>query len=398
MAMKRKRSTTGAGEDGAQEQTGSKQIKHSQQEQITQELEQIVLHLCGQFEIPVTSIPQSKRQQWTKWLHLRPEPVCAAAGVFSTDVALRLYYAHKRQLQASFATTDAFAGACVEAINEQLRTKQSTNASLHIVSAFQADDEAVAKGVHRDRVLVHIREFAQGTCSMAALEDSGLDFIFRDDVIAIVNKPANMLSVDGNDDDQSSVQSRMRALYPESRMVHRLDLETSGILVIALTRSAAQHLNAQFRDHTVVKTYIARVWGHFKKPQSEGTIDLAMGPHPTEKLIQRVIEDSAEAKPSQWTKTEWKVLQHQGPDTPPLPNTTVEETPSTLMQLKPVTGKTHQLRVHMNQIGHPILGDSLYAADLVQPLASCLCLHAAMIEFTHPVSNDRLQFSCLHPF
>lgn len=403
MAMKRKRSTTGAGDDeDAQQQTGSRQTQPPvhQPEQVTQEMEQLLLHLCGQFEIPVTSIPRSKPKQWTKWLYLRQEPACAPAGVFSTDAAVRLYYAHRIHLQSLFATTEAFARACVDAINQQLRTGASL---LHIVRAFQADEEAVAKGVHRDRVLFQIREFAQEAPSTEAIiEPSGLDFIFRDDAIAVVNKPGNVLSVDGNGDGQPSIQSRIRTLYPEARMVHRLDLETSGILVIALTRSAAQHLNAQFRDHTVEKTYVARVWGHFEEPRAQGTIDLAMGPHPTEKLIQQVIEDPADAKATQWTKTTWTVLQHQGPknlDTAPLQNKTTEEaTPSTLMQLKPVTGKTHQLRVHMNHIGHPILGDSLYAVELVQPLASRLCLHAAMIKFTHPVTNQQVMFSCPHPF
>lgn len=394
--MKRKRSTTGAGDDDdAHEQTGSKQTQ--QPELVTQELVQLVLHLCGRFDIPVTSIPKSNPKQWAKWLHLRQESACAPAGVFSTDAAIRLYYAHKSQLRSVFTTTEAFASACVKAINQQLRT----DALLHIVRAFQADDQAVAKGVHRDRILFQIREFAQEALSPAATEEaSGLDFIFRDDAIAVVNKPTNVLSVDGNGDSQPSIQSRIRALYPEARMVHRLDLETSGILIVALTRSAAQHCNAQFRDHTVEKTYVARVWGHFEKPQAQGTIDLAMGPHPTEKLIQRVIEDPADAKPSLWTKTEWTVLKHQGPTNLDTVSSqmTDEATPSTLMQLKPVTGKTHQLRVHMNHIGHPILGDSLYAAELVQPLASRLCLHAAMIEFTHPVTNERVTLSCPHPF
>ena len=206
-------------------------------------------------------------------------------------------------------------------------------------------------------------------------------------LVHLVDKPPNMLTVDGNDPTVPSVQQLLRGICPDSRIVHRLDYETSGLLVIALTKTAAQHLNAQFRARTVRKTYIARVAGHVAEDQ--GHIKVRMAPHATRKLLQCVLPegDGGEVQGRE-SETLWRVLERSdasGGDDPPVPL-------STLMELRPVTGKTHQLRVHMQWLGHPIVGDSLYYATSGEQDGDLLCLHAAALALEHPVSGDQLHW------
>ncbi|GAB9475002.1 Ribosomal large subunit pseudouridine synthase a [Globisporangium polare] len=325
-------------------------------------------------------------------------------GMYSSDLAVKLFYKFVKPYSRDgssgsqgIATSEAFAAALVGAMQHELALSGDQGSYRHLLSVSLPDADAVdSHGLHRDRILVLTREFAQpsgGSELLSQVDDPELVFLYRDDAIAIVDKPASVLSVDGNDDSEISIQRRMQRLYPEARMVHRLDFETSGILVVALTRTAAQHLNAQFRTREVQKSYFAKVLGHVQG--DAGAIELAMGPHPTEKLVQIVHEPGEyDNTSSRWTRTEWRVVKHSL-----LPaETAVPSGKWTLMELKPVTGKTHQLRVHMQHLGHPILGDSLYSRELVQHEAPRLCLHAAKIKIKHPVTDETLTIESKCPF
>lgn len=170
--------------------------------------------------------------------------------------------------------------------------------------------------------------------------------------------------------------------------VHRLDMETSGLLVFAKTEQACAHLSKQFHDHTVRKTYLAVVKASVQPELSGTTISLPLRPDLDNRP--RQVVDAAGGKPSETVMT---VLRHVGSD-------------ATLVELQPLTGRTHQLRVHMAALGHPILGDTLYNPDCTEEEAQQyeqarprLCLHAWRIAFTHPTSNIAMTLSTeSHPF
>lgn len=335
-------------------------------------------------------------------------------SVRSSDLALRLFFSCRKAgvvtVHAKFAsknpeisTVDSprdLAELCVDALKLEL----SRRPYRHIVRVWQPEEEEIALGAIPDRILVQIREFAE--CSSGDAIDTALTaqlplkILFRDDAVIVVDKPANVLSVDGTDPDAPiSLHRCIADVYPEARMVHRLDQETSGLLVIALTKSAAQSLNAQFRDRSVEKTYVARVhgWIDNKEEESESPrrVRVPVEKHPKEPLVQRVVsERKVDSSSSLWSITEYCV-RSRGID--PGRGETGEDQKSTMVDLKPVTGKTHQLRLHMQHLGHPILGDSLYSPELVYHRASRLCLHAAKLSFTHPVTNERLSFASSCP-
>lgn len=378
---------------------------------ITAELRELIVAVVRALALPY--LPQeaqlhelllepNEKKSSAALLKLKPE-ARVQPGMYSSDLAVKLFYKFVKLHSSdgcsgdqSIATADAFAAALAGAMQQELALNGDQGSYRHLLSVSVPDADAVDNyGLHRDRILVLTREFAQprGESELLAHDDPELVFLYRDDTIAIIDKAANVLSVDGNSDSEISIQRRMHQLYPEARMVHRLDFETSGILVIALTRTAAQHLNAQFRTREVQKLYFAKVLGHVHG--DTGTVELAMGPHPTEKLIQIVHEpDEYDSTSARWTRTEWRVVKRS-----PLSSEAAATGGDwTLMELKPITGKTHQLRVHMQHLGHPILGDSLYSRELVQQQASRLCLHAAKIEIKHPVTNKLLTVESKCPF
>ncbi|GMF30118.1 unnamed protein product [Phytophthora fragariaefolia] len=346
---------------------------------------------------------------------LKPLPKAQPPGsVYSLDLALRLFFSCRKDgvvtVRANsgaenfdFTAVDSaqkLAELCVDA----LRLELNRRTYRHVVRVWLPGEEDVATGAIRDRILVQIREFADCSSSGDAVDKAlaaklPLKVLFRDDAVLVVEKPANVLSVDGTDPDAPvSVHRCIASVFPGARMVHRLDQETSGLLVVALTKSAAQSLNAQFRDRTVEKMYVARVYG-LLKDSAEGSepvrrLRVPMEKHPTQPLVQRVVLDrKVDVDSSLWSTTEYSVqsrLDHRdaGID---------EAEKSTILVLKPVTGKTHQLRLHMQHLGHPILGDSLYSPELVYHRAPRLCLHAAKLSFTHPITNKRLSFESTCP-
>ena len=206
---------------------------------------------------------------------------------------------------------------------------------------------------------------------------SELTVLYADEAMLVLDKPAGLLSVPGRGaDKQDCLSARAHRLYPDALVVHRLDMATSGLLLMARGAAAQRSLSEAFASRAVRKRYIAVVDGHLAPaPDIWGVIDLPIiADWPNRPL--RVI-DKEHGKPS---STRWRVLSYN-----PLDETT-------RVALEPVTGRSHQLRVHLLALGHPILGDALYASAGVQAKASRLLLHACSLELCHPVSAQAMRF------
>lgn len=201
-------------------------------------------------------------------------------------------------------------------------------------------------------------------------QETKLDILYEDDYLLIVNKPAGMLSVPGKGD-ADSVYHRLHILYPDATgpiIVHRLDMATSGLLLAAKTKEAHQNLQAQFKNRTIQKRYIALLEGEV--PQDEGEIRLPLCPDPLDRPRQIVSEEFG--KPA---FTRYRVLERTSG--------------KTLIAFYPQTGRTHQLRVHAAHplgLHCPILGDELYGRK-----AERLYLHAEYLAFTHPITFERIE-------
>ena len=178
--------------------------------------------------------------------------------------------------------------------------------------------------------------------------------LHADERLVVIDKPAGMLSVPGRTEPDCA-SARVQQLYPDALVVHRLDQATSGLLLFARGLEAQRQIGADFAGRRVGKIYVAVVAGHL---EGEGLIDLPVGADWPNRPRQQV--DLSRGKPSQ---THWRVLGHDG-DT-------------TRIRLEPLTGRTHQLRVHLAHLGHAILGDALYAAPATAAASSRLLLHAS---------------------
>lgn len=205
--------------------------------------------------------------------------------------------------------------------------------------------------------------------------------IHRDEDFMVIHKPSGILSVPGKGEDlQDSVLTRLVALEPKTLLIHRLDRDTSGILVFGLTRLGQNRISRQFQERQTEKTYQALVAGHLI---GEGTIDVPVVYDPTRPPLH--IADPTAAKPA---LTHWQAIEHF----------TLHDQPVTRVKLTPITGRSHQLRVHMQYLGHPIVGDTLYAQPEQQELTPRLCLHAEQLSFAHPRTEEMLNFYCAAPF
>lgn len=210
-----------------------------------------------------------------------------------------------------------------------------------------------------------------------------LDVIYVDNTLLVLNKPAGLLSVPGRGEDkQDCLSSRALQHYPDALVVHRLDMATSGLLVMARSTAAQRNLNDAFAARAVHKRYEAMVDGVVCAPGSGWQlIDLPIFLNWPDRP--RRIIDTVHGKPS---STQWQLL------------ATDHTLGSSRLALVPITGRSHQLRVHLQAIGHPILGDLLYAPARVSALSRRLLLHACALEFVHPASHARLQFVSPTPF
>jgi len=210
--------------------------------------------------------------------------------------------------------------------------------------------------------------------------DNGLDILYIDDALLVVNKPDGLLSVPGRGDDkQDCLISRVQVAFPDALIVHRLDMETSGLMVLARNKMIHRQLSGLFQQRAVQKRYIAVVDGVLK--DTTGSVDLPLICDWPNRPRQKV--DHQQGKPS---RTLFTVL-GAGIDTH-----------STRVELAPETGRSHQLRVHMQSLGHPILGDRFYADEQARAKAPRLLLHAMSLAFAHPVSTGPLRFVSEAPF
>jgi tRNA pseudouridine32 synthase/23S rRNA pseudouridine746 synthase len=204
-----------------------------------------------------------------------------------------------------------------------------------------------------------------------------LELIHEDHELLVVNKPAGLLSVPGKGDHlKDCLITRLQAAFPEALLVHRLDMDTSGVIVFARTPAAQRHLGLQFEKRMMKKSYLALVWGQVDG--KEGVIDLPLIVDWPNRPLQKVCHETGRA-----AATEWKVLRH-------------DET-STRMRLFPQTGRSHQLRVHMRELGHPILGDPFYATGPARDFPR-LMLHAETLRLRHPDGGRGMTFRAKNPF
>jgi tRNA pseudouridine32 synthase/23S rRNA pseudouridine746 synthase len=207
----------------------------------------------------------------------------------------------------------------------------------------------------------------------------GFDLVHADASLLVLNKPAGLLSVPGRGEDkQDCLSTRVQQHYPDALVVHRLDMATSGLLLMARSISIQRALGALFERRQVDKRYVAVVDGKLAEAPVDGgwgLIDLPIAVDWPRRPL-RII-DAEHGKASQ---TRWRVLAHDA------------AAHNTRLELAPLTGRSHQLRVHLQAIGHAILGDRLYGSDAVQARASRLLLHASRLQFAHPVSAETLVF------
>lgn len=215
---------------------------------------------------------------------------------------------------------------------------------------------------------------------MSAAPDAGVVWLHVDAACIVVDKPAGLPSVPGRSEDlRDCVAARVQAVYADTLVVHRLDMATSGLLLFARGPHAQRLLNDSFAQRTVDKRYVAVVRGSV--PAQAGDIDLPLLADWPNRPRQRVDMEHGKA-----SLTRYAVLARD------------PQRHTTRVALTPLTGRSHQLRVHMQALGHPILGDALYAPADVAAQASRLLLHAQALAFTHPASGERVCFEAPAPF
>lgn len=206
-----------------------------------------------------------------------------------------------------------------------------------------------------------------------------LNILYSDADLACVDKPSGLLSVQGKGEaGLDCVINRLIERFGWAREAHRLDMDTSGLMVVALTPESHSDLCRQFRDRTVTKQYEAIVLDH---PQlDEGEIDLPLRADIANRP--RQIVDHEFGKPS---LTRYRVMARY-------------ENGTARLELAPATGRSHQLRVHLASVGHPILGDDLYASADALAMSKRLLLHATRLGIAHPVTGQRLEYVSACPF
>lgn len=204
------------------------------------------------------------------------------------------------------------------------------------------------------------------------------EVIYADEAILVVNKPHKLLSVPGlGPEKQDCLIRRLQQRFYTARIVHRLDYATSGIMVLALTADSHRHLSMQFQERTTSKRYQAVVDGI--PTEKSGKVDLPLRCDWDNRPKQMVCHENGKQAQTLWQVTE-----------------TLEDRSRVL--LTPITGRSHQLRVHMLSMGHAILGDEFYANETALAKSERLLLHAEQLGFQHPVSGEAMHFDVPCPF
>ena len=204
-----------------------------------------------------------------------------------------------------------------------------------------------------------------------------IEILHQDDSLLLINKPSGLLSLSGKHPlNKDSVHYRLVQDFPTATLLHRLDLGTSGIMLVALNKTVNGLLTKQFQERRIEKKYIAILHGDLDCDDGEINLPIAKGEFPLQRICQ------AEGKPA---LSRFKVIERLSGG-------------RTKVEFTPLSGRTHQLRIHSSAIGHPILGCGLYATDEAFALADRLMLHATQLDFTHPVSGERFCGQCTSPF
>ena len=204
-----------------------------------------------------------------------------------------------------------------------------------------------------------------------------LDVVYLDHELLVVNKPPGLLSVPGRGALLADcLITRIQSEYPTALLVHRLDRDTSGVMVFALSPNAQRHLGLQFEKRQTKKTYVARVWGQIKA--DTGTVDLPIIVDWPNRPKQMICHETGRA-----AVTDWQVINRNRGET--------------RVKLSPKTGRSHQLRIHMLALGHPILGDPFYGTPESQE-ATRLMLHSHRLRLRHPDGGEMMDFRAKLPF
>ena len=227
-------------------------------------------------------------------------------------------------------------------------------------------------------------------------EASQLVCIHEDADLLVLDKPSGLLCVPGRGPDkQDCLSSRAQSIWPEALIVHRLDQATSGLVIMARHIDAQRKLSQAFAERQVHKQYEALVAGDASQfadatgalPVDWTPIDLPIAADWERRPLR--ISDAINGKPS---RTLWRLAQQSKAEAPAL------TWPHSRLQLQPITGRTHQLRVHLAAIGHPIAGDMLYADAASQSLSPRLMLHACQLRLDHPSHGGAMEFVSAVPF
>ncbi|WP_368543365.1 RluA family pseudouridine synthase [Enterobacter soli] len=215
--------------------------------------------------------------------------------------------------------------------------------------------------------------------------DAQIEILFQDDHLALINKPSGLLSLSGkNPQNLDSVHHRLVKIFPGCTLVHRLDFGTSGLMLVALNKAINAAICRQFSQRSVKKAYSALLCGHLDN--NEGIIDAPIGSDPA--LFPRVSICDVTGKPA---RSRYRVVERFIQD---------NGLPLTRVELTPETGRTHQLRIHCQHLGHPILGCDLYGGLTLPGTGHTprLMLHASGLDFVHPVSGEEVKARSAAPF
>lgn len=210
--------------------------------------------------------------------------------------------------------------------------------------------------------------------------DAEINILFQDEHLLLINKPSGLLSLSGkNPLNKDSVHFRLVQDFPAATLVHRLDFGTSGIMIVALNKNINAHIGKQFQQGDVNKTYTAILHGHVK--DYSGVIEFPIVKDQDNFPLQKICYDTGKK-----AITQYQVIER------------LENPARTRVLFLPVSGRTHQLRIHSREFNHPILGCDLYINAESFLMAERLMLHATTIEFVHPISNEKMTGVCPCPF
>ena len=205
-----------------------------------------------------------------------------------------------------------------------------------------------------------------------------IEVLYQDEYLLLINKPDTLLTLSGKHPlNKDSVHYRLVKDFPTATMIHRLDFGTSGILIVALNKQINAHIGKQFQARNVNKSYTAILHGHLLEDDACIDFPIAKDDFPLQKICYQTGKKAL---------THYRVIER------------LDEPFATKVIFNPLTGRTHQLRIHSQQIGHPILGCDLYATDQAFLMAQRLMLHATHIEFDHPITGKRIKGFSPCPF